>query len=255
MQIELVRMQEFSAALRLPDSPNAKERRLHGHMFSVQLLLAGPLDPKHGWLIDFGEIRSAFAPLSEQLDHSYLNQIEGLGSPTCDVLSQWIEARLKPVLPALARVVVAIGGEDCFAPRRLPPDPALELPERLALSLESAHYLPCVAPGHKCRRLHGHSFLVEVAAGDLDSLPALLQPIYDQLDHRLLNEVEGLDNPTSENLAVWIWRRLQPDAPTLRAIVVRESAASACIFRGRFYPPDSYSSAQPARIPKENCHV
>ncbi|WP_017326758.1 6-carboxytetrahydropterin synthase QueD [Synechococcus sp. PCC 7336] len=108
---------------------------------------------------------------------------------------------------------------------------------------EAAHRLPHVPAGHKCARLHGHSFLVKIAiAGPVDAtsgwvqdfadLKAAFQPLYDRLDHHYLNEIEGLENPTSENIAIWIWQRLQPALPNLSAVTVRETCTSGCIYRG-----------------------
>ena len=108
---------------------------------------------------------------------------------------------------------------------------------------EAAHYLPNVPAGHKCRRMHGHSFRVEVYVEgavdpetgwvmDFADLKAFLQPLEDRLDHRVLNEIEGLENPTSENLARWIWRELKPDLPGLSQLIVRETCTAGCIYRG-----------------------
>jgi 6-pyruvoyltetrahydropterin/6-carboxytetrahydropterin synthase len=110
-------------------------------------------------------------------------------------------------------------------------------------SIEAAHHLPNVPEGHKCRRLHGHSFQVEVrVAGpvgatsgwvmDFADLSRAFQPLFDQLDHHYLNEVPGLENPTSENLARWIWQRLKPVLPSLSEIGVRETCTSGCVYRG-----------------------
>jgi 6-pyruvoyltetrahydropterin/6-carboxytetrahydropterin synthase len=110
------------------------------------------------------------------------------------------------------------------------------------LTFEAAHRLPNVPPEHKCARLHGHSFRVEVhVRGPVDpdlgwvldfaAVKSAFGPLHDQLDHRYLNEVAGLENPTSENLAVWIWDRLCPEL-ALSAIVVRETCTSGCIYRG-----------------------
>ena len=110
-------------------------------------------------------------------------------------------------------------------------------------SFEAAHLLPKVPEHHKCRRLHGHSFRVEIhVSGNVDSdtgwimdfaeIKKAFQPIYDQLDHRYLNEVAGLSNPTSENLASWIWDRLKSDLPSLCKIVVRETCTTGCIYVG-----------------------
>lgn len=110
-------------------------------------------------------------------------------------------------------------------------------------AIEAAHWLPHVPEGHKCRRLHGHSFHIEIyVEGPLDErlgwvmdfadIKSAFKTIDDQLDHRCLNEVDGLDNPTSENLARWIWSRLQPKLPPLSKIVVRETCTSGCVYRG-----------------------
>lgn len=111
-------------------------------------------------------------------------------------------------------------------------------------SLEAAHYLPNVPADHKCRRLHGHSFQIAIfVEGPVDpelgwvldyaDLRASFQPLFEQLDHRCLNDVEGLDNPTSENLARWIWQRLQTSLPQLSRVVVRETCTAGCEYRGR----------------------
>lgn len=110
-------------------------------------------------------------------------------------------------------------------------------------TIEAAHRLPNVPPGHKCARLHGHSFSIEIHlrgpilpdAGwvqDFADLKAAFQPLFDQLDHNYLNDVAGLENPTSENLARWIWQRLLPGMPLLHQIVVRETCTSGCIYNG-----------------------
>jgi 6-pyruvoyltetrahydropterin/6-carboxytetrahydropterin synthase len=108
---------------------------------------------------------------------------------------------------------------------------------------EAAHRLPNVPPGHKCARLHGHSFRVAVhVAGEMDpklgwvmdfaDIKAAFEPILAKLDHYYLNEIEGLENPTSENLARWIWRRLKPALPKLSKVVVRETCTSGCVYAG-----------------------
>lgn len=110
-------------------------------------------------------------------------------------------------------------------------------------TFESAHRLPNVPPGHKCARLHGHSFMVRVTVDgpvgavsgwvmDFADIKGAFSPIHEQLDHRYLNDVPGLENPTSEVLARWIWRALVPALPTLSEIQVRETCTSGCIYRG-----------------------
>ena len=110
-------------------------------------------------------------------------------------------------------------------------------------TLEAAHWLPNVPEGHKCRRLHGHSFRVQIfVAGPVDEtlgwvmdfadLKQSFQPIEDQLDHRCLNDIEGLENPTSENLARWIWSHMKPALAELSKVVVRETCTSGCVYTG-----------------------
>lgn len=110
-------------------------------------------------------------------------------------------------------------------------------------TFEAAHRLPNVPPDHKCARLHGHSFRVEVhvrgpveeKAGwvmDFADIKGAFQPICEQLDHYYLNEIEGLSNPTSENLARWIWVRLRPKLPMLSKVVVRETCNAGCVYQG-----------------------
>lgn len=109
--------------------------------------------------------------------------------------------------------------------------------------IEAAHHLPNVPADHKCRRLHGHSFRIDVhVSGEVDSelgwvldfadIKAAFAPLMEQLDHRYLNDVEGLENPTSENLAVWIWNALSPALPLLSKVVVRETCTSGCSYEG-----------------------
>ena len=109
---------------------------------------------------------------------------------------------------------------------------------------EAAHRLPMVPPGHKCFRVHGHSFVIEVRLeGEVD--PAMgwlvdfgevtdkVRPLLmGELDHRLLNDVAGLENPTSEHLAAWLWNRLRPLLPQLAAVTVHETCTARCTYRG-----------------------
>ena len=110
-------------------------------------------------------------------------------------------------------------------------------------TIEAAHRLPNVPEGHKCARLHGHSFRIEVHVSgepgpetgwvmDFGDIKAAFEPIHARLDHHYLNDVPGLENPTSERLAQWIWARLQPGLPDLAEIVVHETCTSGCRYRG-----------------------
>lgn len=110
-------------------------------------------------------------------------------------------------------------------------------------TFEAAHRLPLVPAGHKCGRLHGHSYrvaihvsgVVDQATGwvmDFGDIKSAYEPVRELLDHRYLNEIDGLENPTSENLARWIWERLKPGLPQLSCVGVFETCASGCLYRG-----------------------
>ena len=109
--------------------------------------------------------------------------------------------------------------------------------------VESAHFLPNVPPGHKCRRMHGHSFQIELHVRgepdpksgwvmDFADLRRAFQPVFEELDHNCLNEIEGLENPTSEVLARWVWRRMNDTLPNLCKVVVRETCTAGCVYSG-----------------------
>ena len=110
-------------------------------------------------------------------------------------------------------------------------------------TFEAAHRLPNVPEGHKCARLHGHSFHVAVHitgvvddhtgwVRDFADISCAMVPLLDVLDHNYLNDVEGLENPTSELLARWIWERLSRPLPELSEVVVQETCNSGCVYRG-----------------------
>jgi 6-pyruvoyltetrahydropterin/6-carboxytetrahydropterin synthase len=108
---------------------------------------------------------------------------------------------------------------------------------------EAAHRLPNVPAGHKCARLHGHSFHVrlhvrgEVGSEsgwvlDFGDIKESFAALHNQLDHNYLNDIAGLENPTSEHIARWIWDRLTPNLPQLHAVEIRETCTSGCVYRG-----------------------
>ncbi|MEC9372927.1 MAG: 6-carboxytetrahydropterin synthase QueD [Planctomycetota bacterium] len=112
-----------------------------------------------------------------------------------------------------------------------------------SFGFEAAHFLPTFPEGHKCRRMHGHSFRVEIIVEgdvapekgylvDYGEIKRAIRPMEERLDHRILNEIEGLENPTSEVIAAWIWERLQPELPLLSEVVVHETCTSRCHYHG-----------------------
>jgi 6-pyruvoyltetrahydropterin/6-carboxytetrahydropterin synthase len=110
-------------------------------------------------------------------------------------------------------------------------------------SFEAAQTLPSAPAGHKCRKMHGHSFKVEVTVrGKVDpkigwvydhaQISAAMKPLMQMLDHSYLNEIKGLENPTIENMAAWFWKKLAPQCPGLCQIVVHETPTARCTYRG-----------------------
>ena len=110
-------------------------------------------------------------------------------------------------------------------------------------TVEAAHHLPDVPPGHPCGELHGHSYRIAIHVSgpvppetgwvvDYADIGRAFESSVRQIDHRVLNDVPGLDNPTSENLARWIWEQLRPQLPDLCKVVVWETSATGCIYTG-----------------------
>lgn len=110
-------------------------------------------------------------------------------------------------------------------------------------TIEAGHRLPQVPPGHGCGRQHGHSFRIRIClegsvnpktgwVADFAEIDAAFQPLRQQLDHTDLNGVAGLENPTSERLAIWIWERLRPALSGLSRVEVAETSTSGCVYRG-----------------------
>ena len=108
---------------------------------------------------------------------------------------------------------------------------------------EAAHWLPTFPEGHKCRRLHGHSFRIEVVVSgevpaeqgyllDFGAIAEIVQPLVERLDHRLLNDIEGLENPTAEQLARWLYDRIAPSLAPLASVRVQETCTSAVTYAG-----------------------
>ena len=114
--MEIFRAFTIEAAHRLPNvPPGHKCARLHGHSFRIELHVSGAVDAHTGWVMDFADVKAAFQPLFERLDHHYLNEIAGLENPTSENLARWIASELRSALPQISSVVVRRPtlGESC----------------------------------------------------------------------------------------------------------------------------------------------
>ena len=109
--------------------------------------------------------------------------------------------------------------------------------------IDCAHHLPCFPEGHKCRNIHGHTMRIDIIIEgelppgrdylvDFGDIKQAIEPIRQQLDHKLLNDIEGLEVPTVENMCVWVWQQLEAKLPHLTAIRIYETPQNMCEYRG-----------------------
>lgn len=111
-------------------------------------------------------------------------------------------------------------------------------------TFDAAHFLPHVPPGHKCREMHGHTYRLRVWIEgplnpklgwvmDFADLKAVVKPVIEQLDHKCMNNIPGLENPTCEEIAVWIWNQLKTPLPKMARIELHETPTSGVIYEGK----------------------
>jgi 6-pyruvoyltetrahydropterin/6-carboxytetrahydropterin synthase len=236
-RLYVVAADPFEAARRVEILPAGhRARRLHGHGFLARVRAELPPDwaPFPGAETDLlaERLREAVTPL----DYALLN--DHLPTPTDENLARWLRARL--AVPGLERIGIQStrdqgvdldGEEHAHVWRRF--------------RFEAAHQLPNVPAGHPCGRMHGHGFEVILHADqdlqgrdlgvDFDRLGELWAPLHATLHHACLNDLPGLDNPTSERLATWLWQRLKPELPPLSWVTVYETATAGCHYDGRHY--------------------
>lgn len=213
--------------------PGHRSRALHGHSYQATVFAELP----RGWNSHPGgevdALRQRLQACVAPLDYACLN--DHLDTPTDENLARWIRERLD--LPQIARVGVqstATQGVD------LDRQGMAHLWRRFRF--QSAHQLPNVPLGHKCGRMHGHGFEAIIHANqdlgaepigiDYDRIDALWAPLHAELNYRCLNAIEGLENPTSELIASWIWQRLKPTLPELSWVTVYETGSSGAHFDG-----------------------
>ncbi len=212
----------FEAARSLSADPR---RGLHGHSFQVWLCArheASAADRDGADLT--GLLQDRLAPLG----HGMLNEL--LPEPDDGKLLLYIRRQLALTYRHCLRLQSAHGQGTCLLEEG-------EIQTWRRFHIEAAHQLPQVPETHRCRRMHGHGFGITVRCtgetGTLRQLEQACSPLQEQLHHSCLNEQQGLENPTSEMLARWFWRRLQPALPRLREIGVRETPSTGCLYDGK----------------------
>ncbi len=210
-----------------------KQQRLHGHSYKVEILAKGGLDPEIGWIVDYSALKDLFRGLYDQLDHAHLNDVPGLeNDTTVPALERWIDARITPKPDWYAGVRVSIDGDLAFRPVLLPADAVEGTPERLGFSFEAAQALPQLPATHPCHSIHGHSYRFEVGVERIDRLEDHLLVLYEELDHRYLNEIPGLECATCERIAKWVWDRIVDVGERPTVVVVQETYTARCIYFG-----------------------
>lgn len=232
MKAHLVKILYFEAAHRNVGGEPAQQR-LHGHSYRVEILAEGATDDTVGWVVDFAELKRVFMPLYEKLDHAYLNELPGLEADnTVPAIKRWIEKRMEDAPAWFKGVRVSIDGDLAFAPAYLPAKPAEKMPPRVKFTFEAAQSLPQLPDSHPCHSLHGHSYRCEIGAEDLEDLAVHLGELYDELDHRYINEIEGLEASTTEHICKWIWQWVVARGITPTVVVIQETYTARCVYFG-----------------------
>jgi 6-pyruvoyltetrahydropterin/6-carboxytetrahydropterin synthase len=227
----------FEAARQVASLPEShRSRRLHGHSFLAKIRVALP----PSWASfpggEVDELRERVERIVAPLDYRSLNEL--VKEPTDENLARWIRDRVDlPDVDTVGLQSTLHEGADL--------DSAQYAHIWRRYTIESAHRLPNVPPGHQCGRMHGHGFQIIVHANqnlgkdnmgiDYDALDALWAPLHAQLDRACLNDIPGLENPTSETISAWIWRRLKADLPQLSWVTVYETASCGANFDGSRY--------------------
>ena len=241
-----------------------KARNLHGHSFLAKVRCELPADWASFRGAEVEELASKLQAAIAPLDYTHLNQ--ALTEPTDENLARLIHKTIK--VPGIENV-----GLQSTESQGVDLDVEGHAHIWRRYRFESAHQLPNVSPGHKCGRMHGHSFEVILHADinlggdqsigiDYDYIDKLWQPIHAKLDHTCLNDVPGLENPTSELISSWIWAQLKPNFPQLSWVTVYETASCGANFDGshyRIWKEMSFDSAlqlknAPAGDPRKQIH-
>ncbi len=227
----------FEAARKVTLLPEGhRSRRLHGHGFLAKVRVALPAHWASFPGGEVGALRERLTQCIVPLDYQLLN--DHLEQPTDENLARWVRSRLD--VPGIEQV-----GIQSTLHEGVDLDRSEQAHIWRRYIFESAHRLPKVAPGHKCGRMHGHGFEVILHANvnlgaraigiEYEHLDERWVPLHAELEHACLNDIPGLENPTSELIASWIWQRLKPQLPALSWVTVYETASCGAHFDGQRY--------------------
>lgn len=228
----------FEAARKVSILPEGhKARNLHGHSFLAKVRCKLPPDWASFDGAEVGQLSVKIKNAVIPLDYADLNQ--HLNEPTDENLARWIQKNLD--VPGIENI-----GLQSTESQGVDLDGSSHAHIWRRYRFEAAHQLPNVSPGHKCGRMHGHSFEVILHADttlvgnahisiDYDYIDRLWQPIQEKLDHSCLNNIVGLENPTSELISSWIWNQLKPNFRELSWVTVYETASCGANFDGSHY--------------------
>lgn len=227
----------FESARFLPGYPQEhKFSRQHGHSFCARIRTE---HPEQSSLSSGGRAENLEQQLKRcvsTLDYDLLNQ--HLDNPSDENLAKWVQQQMNLSSPELVGIrstaqqgtdLEGLGNTHIWRRYRF----------------EAAHQLPNVPPGHQCGRMHGHGFevilhvdrqtLTDQPGFDYDDLDAHWKPLHQQLNYNCLNDIPGLENPTSESLCGWIWQLLKPELPNLSWVTVYETVTAGCHYDGQHY--------------------
>lgn len=227
----------FEAARYVTSFPEGnRSRNLHGHSFIARVRALMPPDWASLGGAQVDAVRAAVNECVAPLNYSLLN--ERVESPSDANLARWIREQVS--LPSISSVSIRSGREQGVD---LSADGHAHIWRRFRF--EAAHQLPNVPEGHKCGRMHGHGFEVVLHADqgrdsaeqqvDVGCLEEAWLPLYRELHYSCLNDLPGLENPTSEILASWIWDRVGPRVPSLSGVTVYETTSAGCHYRPGVY--------------------
>jgi 6-pyruvoyltetrahydropterin/6-carboxytetrahydropterin synthase len=197
---------------------------IHGHSFTLHARTATPPAVFHGAAAS--ALRTSLEAAVEPVDFTLLN--ETISEPSDVAIAHWMKDRLAALDPGIVSVCSSRHSGAVL-------DSAGRALNWRRYRVEAAHQLPHVPPGHKCGRMHGHGFDIVLHTGLGEDIDKAWQPLQSQLHHACLNDIEGLENPTSEVLARWIWQRLQSELESLAWVSVFETYSTGCHFDGKSF--------------------